>query len=178
MIYKQIKKLCKDRDLRIDELSDLSGISHKTIMEWDRHIPLEENLKKVADVLHVSTEYLYSFAVKKTKKCKYCGKEFEVDPHRRSKLFCCEECREKAKAIRLSERNKREGLAPKDTNKQEVKPEPEEEQPKVVKMKMSYDEKTANAKAFGLHYGTYVAIRDGYLKPPKGMEMIVNEING
>ena len=46
MIYKQIKKLCKDRDLRIGELSDLSGVSSNTMKTWNQYVPLEENLKK------------------------------------------------------------------------------------------------------------------------------------
>ena len=43
--------------------------------------------------------------------------------------------------------------------------------------RFGYNEKSAAAKKYGINYGLFTAIRDGYIKPPAGLEMILNEGN-
>ncbi|AUB53022.1 helix-turn-helix domain-containing protein [Enterococcus mundtii] len=56
--FERIKELAKKRDLSIKELSSRVGFGPSTIYKWKTQEPKSEYLKKVADYLGVSTDYL------------------------------------------------------------------------------------------------------------------------
>lgn len=158
LLYDYIKKLCDDRGMSISALCELSKVSTNTVYRWNDHIPTTENLKKVANVLHVPLENLKAHQVKSEKRnCAYCGQEFVVGLHRTNQRYCCEKCREQAKKLRLKNLSCL-------TTYQHKKEKPKADD------KMTYEEKTAEAKEFNISYGIYTAIRDGYLKPRKESE--------
>lgn len=57
-LLSRTKEISKKRGLSLDDLAIKAGLSSKSIYQWDRSSPKSENLDKVADVLHVSTDYL------------------------------------------------------------------------------------------------------------------------
>lgn len=57
-LVERIKKTAKERAITIKDLSIKAGIGPKTISNWSNHNPQTETLKKVADVLGVSVDYL------------------------------------------------------------------------------------------------------------------------
>lgn len=54
----RINELVEKRHISIAELERETGISNGQIRRWDKSSPKAENLKKVADYFHVSTDYL------------------------------------------------------------------------------------------------------------------------
>ena len=54
----KIKQLANDHGITIAELERNVGISNGQIAKWNTRSPKAENLKKVADYFHVSTDYL------------------------------------------------------------------------------------------------------------------------
>ena len=58
MIYDNIKELAEKRGLTIQELETLAGLSNGTIGKWRNTSPTVGNLKKVADILHVTVNRL------------------------------------------------------------------------------------------------------------------------
>ncbi|MET1107725.1 helix-turn-helix domain-containing protein [Enterococcus faecium] len=56
--FERIKKIAKQRGLNIKELSKRVGFGESTIYKWKNQEPKSEYLKKVADYLDVSTDYL------------------------------------------------------------------------------------------------------------------------
>ena len=57
-IYEKIKEISDKKKLSIGYVNDKAGLSNKAIYGWKKSIPKADNLKKVADVLNVSTDYL------------------------------------------------------------------------------------------------------------------------
>lgn len=57
-LISRTKEIAKLRGLSLDDVAIKAGLSAKSIYNWGRNSPKSENLDKVADVLHVSTDYL------------------------------------------------------------------------------------------------------------------------
>ncbi|MCT3056468.1 helix-turn-helix domain-containing protein [Leuconostoc citreum] len=58
ILISRTKDIAKLRGLSLDDVALKAGLSAKSIYNWGRNSPKSENLQKVADVLHVSTDYL------------------------------------------------------------------------------------------------------------------------
>ena len=58
MILEKIESLCKRRGITIAKLEKECGIGNGTVARWDKSFPRTDNLKKVADFLGVSIEFL------------------------------------------------------------------------------------------------------------------------
>ncbi|ADG41439.1 hypothetical protein LKI_09500 [Leuconostoc kimchii IMSNU 11154] len=58
MLYDRIKEISNKKGLSIDFVNEKAGLSNKAIYGWKKSTPKADNLQKVADVLHVSTDYL------------------------------------------------------------------------------------------------------------------------
>lgn len=56
--FERIKELAKKRKLTLSKVNDLAGIGTNSIYRWKTQSPTVNNLKKVAKVLHTSTDYL------------------------------------------------------------------------------------------------------------------------
>ena len=56
--FERIKNISKQRGISIKELSKRVGVGESTIYKWKNQEPKSEYLKKVADYLDVSTDYL------------------------------------------------------------------------------------------------------------------------
>lgn len=57
-ILDNTKQAAKLRGISLTDLAIKAGLAEKSIYSWDRSTPKADNLQKVADVLHVSTDYL------------------------------------------------------------------------------------------------------------------------
>jgi len=57
-ILNRTKEVAKLRGISLTETAIKAGLAEKSIYSWDRSTPKADNLKKVADVLNVSTDYL------------------------------------------------------------------------------------------------------------------------
>lgn len=57
-LISRTRNIAKLRGLSLDDVALKAGLSAKSIYNWGRNSPKSENLQKVADVLHVSTDYL------------------------------------------------------------------------------------------------------------------------
>lgn len=57
-ILSRTKEVAKLRGISLTETAIKAGLAEKSIYSWDRSTPKADNLQKVADVLHVSTDYL------------------------------------------------------------------------------------------------------------------------
>ena len=57
-IYERTESTAKQRGLSMPELERKAGLGEKSIYSWKRSTPKSDNLAKVANVLHVSTDYL------------------------------------------------------------------------------------------------------------------------
>lgn len=57
-LYDRIKEISNKKGVSIDYVNDKAGLSNKAIYGWKKSTPKADNLQKVADVLHVSTDYL------------------------------------------------------------------------------------------------------------------------
>lgn len=57
-LISRTRDIAKLRGLSLDDVALKAGLSAKSIYNWGRNSPKSENLQKVADVLHVSTDYL------------------------------------------------------------------------------------------------------------------------
>lgn len=56
--FERIKKLAKKQQLTLARVNDLAGIGTNSIYRWKKQTPTSNNLQKVANVLHTSTDYL------------------------------------------------------------------------------------------------------------------------
>lgn len=54
----RVKEVSKKNGLSLTELAIKAGIGEKSIYSWNKREPTVATLQKVADVLHVSTDYL------------------------------------------------------------------------------------------------------------------------
>lgn len=57
-LLNRTKEVAKLRGLSLTDVAIKAGLADKSIYSWDRSIPKADNLSKVAEVLHVSTDYL------------------------------------------------------------------------------------------------------------------------
>lgn len=57
-VFDKIKELAKRKGLSLVELNDKAGLGKNVIYSWKHKTPTIENIKKVADVLDVSTDYI------------------------------------------------------------------------------------------------------------------------
>lgn len=57
MIFNNIKKLCKEKNISIARLEAETGIGNGTIGRWQKSSPRIDTLKKIADYFGVSIEY-------------------------------------------------------------------------------------------------------------------------
>lgn len=57
-ILNRTKEVAKLRGISLTDTAIKAGLAEKSIYSWDRSTPKADNLQKVADVLHVSTDYL------------------------------------------------------------------------------------------------------------------------
>lgn len=57
-ILDRTKEIAKLRGISLTDTAIKAGLAEKSIYSWDRSTPKADNLQKVADVLHVSTDYL------------------------------------------------------------------------------------------------------------------------
>ena len=58
MILKKIEEICKEKKLPISRLEEETGLGNATIRGWGKSFPRVDTLKKVADYLGVSLDYL------------------------------------------------------------------------------------------------------------------------
>ena len=54
----RVKETSKKKGLSLTELAIKAGIGEKSIYSWNTRMPTVATIEKVADVLHVSTDYL------------------------------------------------------------------------------------------------------------------------
>lgn len=59
-IYTNIKNACKQKGIPVTRLEADLGFARSTIYKWDTHQPGIGKIKKVADYLGVTMEYLLS----------------------------------------------------------------------------------------------------------------------
>ena len=57
-LVSRTKEMAQQRGLSLKTLASKAGLAENAIYRWDDNNPKSENLEKVADVLHVSTDYL------------------------------------------------------------------------------------------------------------------------
>ena len=57
-LYERIKFTAKDHGLTLQQVTERAGLGEKTVYKWKNQNPTADTLKKVADVLHVSVDYL------------------------------------------------------------------------------------------------------------------------
>lgn len=57
-IFERIKQTAKQRGLTLNQLNDKANLKNNIIYSWKTKTPSVENVKKVADVLGVSVDYL------------------------------------------------------------------------------------------------------------------------
>ena len=63
--YERLKLLCSKHGLSINELEEKVGLGQNTLYSWKKNIPSGQNLTKIADYFHVSTDYLLGRTDKK-----------------------------------------------------------------------------------------------------------------
>lgn len=57
-LVSRTKEMAQQRGLSLKTLASKAGLAENAIYRWDDNNPKSENLEKVADILHVSTDYL------------------------------------------------------------------------------------------------------------------------
>lgn len=60
MIFENISKLCKEKNISIARLEKACGLGNATVRSWRTSTPNAENLKRVADYFGVSVDSLMS----------------------------------------------------------------------------------------------------------------------
>lgn len=58
MILHNIKKLCGERGISLNDLEKMIGVGKNTICRWDRHSPGIDKVLKVAKLFGVTVEEL------------------------------------------------------------------------------------------------------------------------
>ena len=54
----RIRALCESIHITLNRLEKEAGLSKSTIARWDENLPSIDKVRRVADYLHVSTDYL------------------------------------------------------------------------------------------------------------------------
>ncbi len=75
----KIKELCKNQGISIAELERKAGIGNGIIARWNKSTPSSDNLKKVADCLGVTLDYLMGNEPE--------SKEFESETERKIRIL-------------------------------------------------------------------------------------------
>lgn len=57
-VFERTKEIANKKGLSLVALEEQAGLSEKSLYKWKKSNPSSDNLQKVADVLHVSTDYL------------------------------------------------------------------------------------------------------------------------
>ncbi|WP_203640720.1 helix-turn-helix domain-containing protein [Levilactobacillus andaensis] len=57
-LLERVKTLAKEQGISLLRLNDTAHLGKNAIYKWKNQTPSTENLQKVADVLHVSVDYL------------------------------------------------------------------------------------------------------------------------
>ncbi|WP_278437981.1 helix-turn-helix domain-containing protein [Leuconostoc lactis] len=57
-VFERTRETAKQKGLSLVALEERAGLSEKSLYKWRKSNPSSDNLQKVADVLHVSTDYL------------------------------------------------------------------------------------------------------------------------
>lgn len=58
MLYDSVKAECDKRNWSINKLESLAGLPTGTIRKWKKSVPNLANIKRVADALNVSVDWL------------------------------------------------------------------------------------------------------------------------
>lgn len=69
-LYTAIKTLANQNDKSIYRIEKDLHLSNGLISKWNKSVPRADLLQEVADYLGVTTQYLFSLARKKERKCK------------------------------------------------------------------------------------------------------------
>lgn len=56
--FELIKKLAREQGMTLAQLNEKAGLGKNSIYHWSTKTPSTDSLSKVADVLHVSVDYL------------------------------------------------------------------------------------------------------------------------
>lgn len=56
--FELIKKLARKQGMTLAQLNEKAGLGKNSIYHWSTKTPSTDNLSKVADVLHVTVDYL------------------------------------------------------------------------------------------------------------------------
>ena len=78
-LLSRTKNLAKERGMSLTETAIRAGLAEKSIYSWDRSNPKSENLKKVADVLNVSVDYLLGNTDEKKPSSDSADKGVDID---------------------------------------------------------------------------------------------------
>ena len=54
----RIREVGKNRSLSLDDIGEQCGLGKKSLYKWDQSSPAVDKVKKVADFLHVSVDFL------------------------------------------------------------------------------------------------------------------------
>lgn len=57
-LYERTKNVAKEKKISLKQLALSSGLNENAIYDWQKSTPKVDNLKKVADTLNVSIDYL------------------------------------------------------------------------------------------------------------------------
>ena len=57
-IYQRIRDIASEKKISIAQIERDLNLSNGSISKWDKHSPKSENIKAVANYLHVTTDYL------------------------------------------------------------------------------------------------------------------------
>lgn len=60
MLYENIKKLCTDKGISVNQVEKDLGFARSSFSKWSKHSPSVVSLKKVADFLGVTVDELIS----------------------------------------------------------------------------------------------------------------------
>lgn len=58
MIYDNIKRICKEKNISVAAVEKQAKLSNGTICKWNKSSPTVDSLKKVADILGVTIDEL------------------------------------------------------------------------------------------------------------------------
>lgn len=81
LLYDNIKKICLEKKIAISEMERDLGFPRSYVCKWNENEPGIRKVKKVADYLHVSIEYLLEDDIKR-KESEKNEKENERNPRK------------------------------------------------------------------------------------------------
>lgn len=59
-LTKNIKEICKRKNITVTDAEKKAGIADNSVYKWDRHSPSAKTLKKMADALEIKVDELMS----------------------------------------------------------------------------------------------------------------------